>query len=137
MFRECIIPVSYTHLEYDSEHNYINDIDIDSPGISGFGFGIDLGASYKILNNLTVSAAILDLGFINWSKSNTTIATTNSQQDVYKRQLLANRPDVKAAEMALASTFYNTNQALSLIHIWLYMKTNIVCRSIAHNTSLR
>lgn len=66
-------------LEYDSEHNYINDIDIDSPGISGFGFGIDLGASYKILNNLTVSAAILDLGFINWSKSNTTIATTNSQ----------------------------------------------------------
>ena len=58
-------------LEYDSEHEYINDIDIDSPGISGFGFGIDLGASYKILNNLTVSAAILDLGFINWSKSHT------------------------------------------------------------------
>ncbi|MCB6970965.1 MULTISPECIES: efflux transporter outer membrane subunit [Butyricimonas] len=26
-------------------------------------------------------------------------------------QLLSNRPDVKAAEMALASTFYNTNQA--------------------------
>lgn len=65
--------------EYDSEHNYINDIDFDSPGISGFGFGIDFGASYKILNNLTVSAAILDLGFINWSKSNTTIATTNSE----------------------------------------------------------
>ena len=62
--------------EYDSEHNYINDIDVDSPGISGFGLGIDLGASYKILNNLTVSAAIIDLGFINWSKSNTTIAKT-------------------------------------------------------------
>ena len=65
--------------EYDSEHGYINDIDIDSPGISGFGFGIDLGASYKILNNLTVSAAILDLGFINWSKSNTTIAKTEGE----------------------------------------------------------
>ena len=63
-------------LEYDSEHDYINDIDIDSPGISGFGFGVDFGASYKILNNLTVSAAIIDLGFINWSKSHTTIATT-------------------------------------------------------------
>lgn len=63
-------------LEYDSEHGYINDIDIDTPGISGFGLGIDLGASYKILNNLTVSAAIIDLGFINWSKSHTTIATT-------------------------------------------------------------
>lgn len=63
-------------LEHDSEHGYINDIDIDTPGISGFGLGIDLGASYKILNNLTVSAAIIDLGFINWSKSHTTIATT-------------------------------------------------------------
>jgi hypothetical protein len=63
-------------LEYDSEHDYINDIDVDSPGISGFGFGVDFGASYKILNNLTVSAAIIDLGFINWSKSHTTIATT-------------------------------------------------------------
>ena len=31
-------------------------------------------------------------------------------------QLLANRPDVKAAEMALAGTFYNTNQARSAFY---------------------
>ena len=31
-------------------------------------------------------------------------------------QLLSNRPDVKSAEMALASTFYNTNQARSAFY---------------------
>lgn len=46
-------------------------------GIAGYGFGIDLGASYKILDNLTVSASILDLGFISWSKSSTKIASAN------------------------------------------------------------
>lgn len=46
-------------------------------GIAGYGFGIDLGASYKILDNLTVSASVLDLGFISWSKSSTKIASAN------------------------------------------------------------
>lgn len=57
---------------------YIDDFDFDSPGIGGFGGGIDLGASYNIWNDLTLSASIMDLGFINWSKTATTTATTNS-----------------------------------------------------------
>ncbi|MDR3652667.1 MAG: DUF5723 family protein [Paludibacter sp.] len=36
---------------------------------SGTGGGIDLGATYKVTNNLTVSAAVTDLGFIRWSKN--------------------------------------------------------------------
>ena len=32
-------------------------------------------------------------------------------------QLLSNRPDVKSAEMALASTFYNTNQEIGRAHV--------------------
>ena len=47
-------------------------------GIAGYGFGIDLGASYKIMDNLTVSASILDLGFISWSKSSTQIANAKA-----------------------------------------------------------
>lgn len=35
-------------------------------GINGFGLGLDLGASYKMLDNLTLSAAITDIGFISW-----------------------------------------------------------------------
>lgn len=64
-------------LTSDANENYINDMDIDSPGIGGFGAGIDLGATYKILKQLTVSAAVIDLGFINWSKSSTTYASVN------------------------------------------------------------
>lgn len=59
---------SFKGLELKEEEgkDYVTDFDFDSGnlGIAGYGFGIDLGASYKILDNLTVSASILDLGFI-------------------------------------------------------------------------
>lgn len=60
--------------------DYISDFEFESKdmGIAGYGFGIDLGASYKILDNLTVSASILDLGFISWSKSSTQIANAEA-----------------------------------------------------------
>lgn len=54
------------------------DFESKDMGIAGYGAAIDLGASYKILDNLTVSAAVLDLGFISWSKGSTTVASANS-----------------------------------------------------------
>lgn len=70
---------SFKGLELKEEEgkDYITDFDFDSGklGIAGYGFGIDLGASYKIMDNLTVSASVLDLGFISWSKSSTKIAS--------------------------------------------------------------
>lgn len=72
---------SFKGLELKEEDgkDYVTDFDFDSGklGIAGYGFGIDLGASYKILDNLTVSASVLDLGFISWSKSSTKIASAN------------------------------------------------------------
>jgi hypothetical protein len=72
---------SFKGLELKEEEgkDYVTDFDFDSGklGIAGYGFGIDLGASYKILDNLTVSASVLDLGFISWSKSSTKIASAN------------------------------------------------------------
>lgn len=55
----------------NNDQPYIDNFDYDSPGIAGFGSAIDVGASYKILDNLTVSAAVLDFGFISWSKGST------------------------------------------------------------------
>lgn len=55
----------------------IDDFDIDSPGLGGFGIGIDLGAVYKMdefVDGLTLSASVLDLGFIKW---NHTISASN------------------------------------------------------------
>ena len=68
-------PVSFVT---DSE-NHIEDVNFDETkfdsrdGIQSFltntsnpGFGLDIGAEYKILDRLTVSAAVTDIGFIKW-----------------------------------------------------------------------
>ncbi len=43
----------------------------NSIGVFGknMGFGIDLGASYKLNKKLTLSASVIDLGFINWNEN--------------------------------------------------------------------
>ena len=59
---------------------YIDEIDFGSFGFAGYGVGIDLGASYRLLDNLTISASVLDLGFIKWGKENTYVARANTAQ---------------------------------------------------------
>lgn len=59
-------------------HTYVNDFDIKSPSINGFGVAFDLGAEYKLNDDWKFSAAILDLGFINWS--NNVVASTNGDR---------------------------------------------------------
>ena len=48
---------------------HVSGMDIDGAGINGLGVAFDLGAEYKINRDLSVSAAILDLGFINWKQT--------------------------------------------------------------------
>ena len=88
---------SFKGLELQEEEgkDYVTDFDFDSGklGIAGYGFCIDLGASYKILDNLTVSASVLDLGFISWSKSSTKIASANPDPIDIKGSTYANMVD--------------------------------------------
>lgn len=44
----------------------VDGLDDFKGGLGGFGLGFDLGATYKVMDDLTVSAALTDLGFINW-----------------------------------------------------------------------
>ena len=48
----------------------IDDFDYEF-NIGGYGVGVDLGAGYKVKNNLKVSLAVTDLGFINWKDATT------------------------------------------------------------------
>ena len=64
----------FTYKQKDKEYKqkpgtykYVNDLDVDGAGVSGFGLGIDLGATYKLNDDWNFSAALLDLGFISWS----------------------------------------------------------------------
>lgn len=103
------------------EKGYIDDFEFESKdmGIAGYGFGIDLGASYKILDNLTVSASVLDLGFISWSKNSTQIATANAagidmQGSDYTKGIPTD-PDViiRDPEGTLATIQYNIGRLQS------------------------
>lgn len=60
-------------------HRYVNGIDVDGTGLNGFGMALDLGAIYETpVKGLTVSLALLDLGFISWN--NDMLATTNGEK---------------------------------------------------------
>lgn len=63
--------------EYKEEgrgtYQRVNDIDINGSGIGGFGMALDLGAIYKINDYWTISAALMDLGFISWSNTMTAV----------------------------------------------------------------
>lgn len=72
-------PATYQQIDFD-------EIDIDKPGINGFGVAFDLGAEWDLekqfkVKGLKVSASILDLGFIKWK--NVSIAQNNGDPFVF------------------------------------------------------
>lgn len=58
-------------------YNYVNDADVSNGGVGGFGFAVDLGGVYKLNDDWQFSAALLDLGFINWTND---IQAVNASQ---------------------------------------------------------
>ncbi|KAA6328739.1 hypothetical protein EZS27_022389, partial [termite gut metagenome] len=66
----------------DKGKEEITGFKLNSPGIGGIGLGLDLGASYRLAEDLTLSAAILDLGFISWS--NTLKGRTDGEKFTFK-----------------------------------------------------
>lgn len=51
-------------------------------GLNNKGFGLDLGATYKISDKISVNASLIDFGGINW-KSDVRNYTTNNPNSVY------------------------------------------------------
>lgn len=71
--------------EYNEEgrqpYQQVNDVDVDGAGIGGFGLAFDLGGVYKLNDDWTFSASLLDLGFISWS--NNVMAVNNGDSFVF------------------------------------------------------
>ena len=67
-------------LTTDDYSGAIDGVEMNGFGIGGYGVGIDLGATYRLLNNLTLSAAVTDLGFISWSKSSSSVVEGDNTQ---------------------------------------------------------
>ncbi len=73
------------------EHTYVSDVKVDKFGLNGFGLAVDLGAEYKIDDNWSVSASLLDLGFIGWN--NNILASTNGEQKINTNDYIFNPDD--------------------------------------------
>ena len=67
-------------IELSQNDGVIDEINFGTFGLAGYGLGIDLGASYKLMDRLTLSASLLDLGFMKWSKKNTSVAKATANQ---------------------------------------------------------
>ena len=61
-------------LSQESAGGHIDEIEFGTFGISGLGAAIDLGVTYQVMDKFTLSASVLDLGFIKWNKNHTNVA---------------------------------------------------------------
>lgn len=92
--------VSLANFKYKTKFNettgthYVNSGDLDKVGINGFGLGLDLGAVYKLTDDIELSAAVTDLGFISFSENY--VATTGGVKTFDTDKYLFN-PDDDAA----------------------------------------
>ncbi len=59
-------------LELD-ENGYIEDVNFDKFGIGGYGAAVDFGLSFNLTDHLTLSASVVDLGFISWDESSSKV----------------------------------------------------------------
>lgn len=58
--------------EYNAKggtYSHVNDVDVDGAGVSGFGAAVDFGGVYQLNEDLTLSAAIQDLGAMLWTNN--------------------------------------------------------------------
>lgn len=69
------------NIEGSGTYEHVNDVDLDGVGVGGFGMAIDLGGVYEINEYWTVSASVLDLGFISWT--NDMLAENRSKSFVF------------------------------------------------------
>lgn len=67
-----------TKYDKHTKRTYVNGIDGSFDGLNGFGLGLDLGATYRLNEDWSFSASVLDIGFISWN--NTQLASTNGPQ---------------------------------------------------------
>ena len=64
-----------------SNYGYVDELDFDAKhmGVSGVGAGFDVGVAGRVVGGLSLSAALVDVGFIKWSRGSTTVAQSNTE----------------------------------------------------------
>lgn len=82
-------PPAYDEDYISDGRKRIDGFDDIKPGISGFGLAADLGATYQLTEDLTLSAGITDLGFIKWQGVHTASSAGEYEFDGFKHSSVA------------------------------------------------
>ena len=78
---DAVFECSFEGLElHQNADGYIDDINFEANhmGVAGLGAAFDAGVAFQVTRSLTLSAAITDLGFINWAKNCSQYAHSNT-----------------------------------------------------------
>ena len=107
------------------ENQKFNDVfdnfnvgDINGP--SGFGLAIDFGASYKVMDNLQISAAVNDLGFVSWGSgirfatNDASISFKGVDMTVDAGGVSSTKPDISMDELGLSVVGSGRGKATAL-----------------------
>lgn len=73
------------YFDYESLSDNLKEADMSQP--AGKGFAVDLGVTYDILPWITASAAILDLGVMNWNHTIYGVSPTSYTWDPKDKQI--------------------------------------------------
>lgn len=84
----------------------LNDMNYSFKGPAGYGFALDLGATYQVLPDLQVSLAVNDLGFVCWSKADTRTGVMN--KDLNFEGVVIGGPDTPQADFDLGEFEFET-----------------------------
>lgn len=95
-----------------TNRDYVNGVDIDGPGVGGFGMAVDLGATFRLNKDWCFSAAVSDLGFISWTDN--LEASTNGDRQVTTSDYLFN-PD-KDADNSFKNEWRRLRDGLSELY---------------------
>ena len=63
----------------EDENGYMEEFEFEKFGFGGYGAAIDLGVNWQVTDNISLSASLLDFGFINWGKDNSSIYSSKGQ----------------------------------------------------------
>lgn len=97
---------------HKTPHTYVNDLDVDGAGLNGFGLAVDLGAQYKLTDDIELSASILDLGFIGWN--NNMQASTNGDRQFTTDEYIFNADD--DADNSFSKEFDRLGEGLATLY---------------------
>ncbi|MCD8071860.1 MAG: DUF5723 family protein, partial [Alistipes sp.] len=73
--------LEYKQKDDEDGRPYVNGFDFGSFGLGGFGAAVDVGAQFEVDDNFRLSASVLDLGFISWSRNATRYARAEGEFD--------------------------------------------------------